>query len=175
MAEPNSLKHTAKVLINSIKAFYDRFLKIRGTPEQIALGMALGLFIGMSPFWGFQTVSAVALASLLGWSKISAAIGVMVTNPVTAPVIYTFTYQLGSKITGFSNPGQISSLFKTDGFLGLIKTSPMIIADLIVGGIIISIPLCLAGYYITLSIITTARKKIRIRPVLKPPKDSKKK
>lgn len=152
-----------------LKAFYIRFLKIRGTPEQISLGIALGIFIGMTPFMGFHTIAAITLASVFGWSKIAAGIGLFVTNSITAPIIYSFTYQLGSKIIGYSDPGKLASLFKEDGFITLIKSSPMIIADLLVGGAIIGIPLSIVGYYVTFELVKSARTKWRKRRKRKNP------
>ena len=37
----------------SVRKTYERFLKIRGTPKEIALGFALGLFVGM--YGSFQS------------------------------------------------------------------------------------------------------------------------
>ena len=53
------------------KTLYQRFIRTRGTPREIALGFALGLFIGFSPTMGAQIVIAVFFASLLKWSKIT--------------------------------------------------------------------------------------------------------
>jgi len=168
-----SLQNKLKRVFVSIKAFYIRFLKIRGTPEQISLGMALGLFIGMTPFMGFHTITAVAMASIFGWNKLAAGIGVFITNPFTAPVIYAFTYQLGSNITGYSDPGELASLFKDDGVIALIKSSPMIILDLLIGGMIIGIPVTVIGYFATLKIVKDARKKFKKRKRLRNRPDSK--
>jgi uncharacterized protein (DUF2062 family) len=55
---------------------YERFIKIRGHPREIALGFALGIFIGMTPTMGVQTPLAVFLAALFKWSKLSAGFGV---------------------------------------------------------------------------------------------------
>lgn len=163
MLNTNFLKNKFKYFLASIKAFYIRFLKIRGSPEQISLGMALGIFIGMTPFMGFHTVSSVALASLFGWNKITAGIGVFITNPVTAPIIYPFTYQLGSKITGYSDPEKLAALFQDNGIISLIKNSPLFITDLLIGGAVIGIPTAIIGYYITFKFVTGAREKWRKR------------
>ena len=158
MSESGFWNSKLNFFLTSIRAFYIRFLKIRGTPEQISSGMALGIFIGMTPFMGFHTIAAVAMSSIFGWSKLAAGAGVFITNPVTAPIIYSLTYRMGSKVTGYTDPGQLASLFKDDGFFALIKSSPMIIADLIIGGMIIGIPMAFAGYYTTFKIVTDARK-----------------
>jgi uncharacterized protein (DUF2062 family) len=40
-------------LLPALQKFYRKFLKLRGDPREIALGFALGLFIGMSPIMGY--------------------------------------------------------------------------------------------------------------------------
>jgi uncharacterized protein (DUF2062 family) len=57
---------------NLLRRAYERFVKIRGRPREIALGFALGVFIGMTPTIGIQMPIAVFFAALVKWSKISA-------------------------------------------------------------------------------------------------------
>jgi uncharacterized protein (DUF2062 family) len=86
----------------TILTIYDRFIKLKGAPREIALGFALGLLIGMTPFFGMHFFSSLLLASLLGWSKIAALVGVNITNVLTAPLIYPVNYWVGVKLVGFS-------------------------------------------------------------------------
>ena len=88
------------MLLDYWRKIYARFLKLRGTSKELALGFALGLFIGFTPTMGIQMALGVFFASLFKWSKITAAIGVQITNPITAPFLYTFTYYIGAKIMG---------------------------------------------------------------------------
>jgi uncharacterized protein (DUF2062 family) len=150
-------------LVETVKRFYRRFLKLRGTSQQIAKGMALGLFIGMTPFLGFHTAMAIMFASLFKWSKIAAGLGVFITNPLTAPVIYTLTYRLGVLVTGFSDHHQWLKLFEPGGVIGLVKSSPMIIVDMLVGGGIIGLPLSIVGYYVTFAMVSSARNRMQRR------------
>ena len=76
------------------------FSRFGANPKEIALGFALGLFVGMTPVMGFHTVIAVFFATMFKWNKISAALAVWITNPVTAPVIYGLTFLLGAKAIG---------------------------------------------------------------------------
>ena len=148
-----------------MKRFYVRFVRLRGTPHQISLGLALGILVGMTPFLGAHTVIAVFLASLFKWSKITATIGVMITNPLTAPLIYPVTYKLGNKVTGLSDPSQWARIFEPGGVIALMKNSPAIIVDLNVGGMILGIPLAVFTYYLTLNAVSRARKRIEMRRV----------
>ena len=37
------------------KEFYDRFISLKGEPANIAMGMAIGVFIGVTPTIPFHT------------------------------------------------------------------------------------------------------------------------
>ena len=75
-----------------------RFIRLSGSPDEIAKGFALGIFIGVTPTFGFEMVIAVFAAFLLRENKLAAVIGVWITNPVTAPFIYAAEYELGRRL-----------------------------------------------------------------------------
>lgn len=112
----------------------------------------------MSPFIFCHTLTAVFLASLLKWNKISAALGVMITNPLTAPFFYSFTYFVGSLFV----PSEIP-LFPEDLNINavreLLKNSPRILWILTVGGVVSGIPIAVAGYYLAYRILVNRKKK----------------
>jgi len=138
---------------------YNRFIKLKGAPREIALGFALGILIGMTPFLGVHFVSSILLASLLGWSKIAAMVGVNITNVFTAPLIYPVTYWVGVRLAGFSKDVDWSMAFKVADILTLMKQSPLILVDLSIGGMILGIPLAVGGYFITFRTICLYRKR----------------
>lgn len=131
-----------------VKRLYQRFLRIRGTPREIGLGFALGLIIGFSPTMGVQIVFAVFMASVLKWSKIAAAAAVQITNPITAPFIYSATYYLGAKIMGIEKPLKPAALMYLDGLIETTRQAPQIFAALTIGGILIGLPLAAVGYLV---------------------------
>lgn len=73
-------------------------LRLRGSPEAIARGAAIGLFVALTPTVGVQAVAALALATLLGANRPVALVAVGVTNPVSFVPAYSFTYWLGSQL-----------------------------------------------------------------------------
>lgn len=77
-----------------------RFVRLRGTPDEIAKGTALGIFIGMTPTFGFQMLIAIFFAWILKENRLAAALGVWVTNPLTAPFIYALEYESGRFLLG---------------------------------------------------------------------------
>lgn len=75
-----------------------RFLRLQGAPDEVAKGMAIGIFVGMTPTLGLQMLIAIFFAMLLKQNKIAAALGVWVTNPVTAAPIYALQYESGRRL-----------------------------------------------------------------------------
>jgi uncharacterized protein len=143
-----------------IKRIYDRFLKIRGTPHEIALGFALGLFIGFTPTMGFQIVLGVFIASLLKWSKITAAIGVQITNPVTAPFIYSVTYFMGSKIMGLETPLILTDM-SVDSLWTMLQQAPQIFTAMTLGGVLVGLPSAVIGYFVVYRTMNRYQSKLK--------------
>ncbi|MFV9645388.1 MAG: DUF2062 domain-containing protein, partial [Desulfobacterales bacterium] len=81
-----------------------RFKQLNGDPHYVALGMSIGVFISVTPTIPFHTVIALALAFILRGSKAAAAIGVWFSNPITIPLFYKGSYDLGISILGNSAP-----------------------------------------------------------------------
>lgn len=125
---------------------YQRFIRIRGHPREIARGFALGLFIGFSPTMGVQIVLAVFLAAFLKWNKFAAAIGVQVTNPVTAPFIYGVTYFIGAKLIGLQTPLLPTASVDWNSIVNMIDQAPRIFLALTIGGAIIGVPAAIIGH-----------------------------
>jgi uncharacterized protein (DUF2062 family) len=142
---------------------YERFLKIRGTPQEIALGFAMGLFVGMSPTLGFQMAIAVFFAVLFKWNKISAAVGVWISNPVTAPVIYPVTYLLGAKVLGIDELYPFPKIMDMSWFLEMLRNTPEIISLMTLGGVILGIPLAVAGYFFTFTAVNKYQQEIKLK------------
>lgn len=143
----------------SLHHAYDRFVKIRGAPREIALGLALGLFVGMSPTMGIQMPIAIFLAALVGWSKISAAMGVWISNPLSAPLLYGVTYYVGAKVLSMPPRVLIHGL-NFEGLKSMILHAPEILWAMTVGGVILGIPISVAGYWISHTLLIRYRKEI---------------
>jgi uncharacterized protein (DUF2062 family) len=136
--------------------FYDRFVRLHGSPRQIARGAALGFFVAMTPTMGIQTYIAILLAALFRISKVAAATTVWLTNPLTAPFIYGFNYMVGAKLLGY--PLQVS-FASNPSWQTLWDSGKCVFLALTVGGMMTGTVAGVAGYFLTLSMITAARDK----------------
>ncbi len=139
--------------VRQLKLSIVRFLRLRGAPDEIAKGLALGVFIGMTPTLGFQMVIAIFLAILLKENKIAAALGVWITNPVTAPIVYALEYESGRLLMGMERARLPSELtWSTLQNLGWEILAPLCVGSLIFG------VLCAAlTYALTLRFIPLAK------------------
>lgn len=78
-----------------LQYFYWRLARLRGQPESLARGLACGVFAGLFPFFGSQTLLAVLLAFLFRGNKILALVGPWISNPFTSLPIYAFNFYIG--------------------------------------------------------------------------------
>jgi uncharacterized protein (DUF2062 family) len=150
-------------LQNGLRRAYERFVKIRGRPREIALGFALGIFIGMTPTMGIQMPIAVFFAAMLRWSKISAAFGVWITNPFTSPFVYGLTYIAGAKLLGLKVTMTLPDDFTWSIVREMLKNAPVIFGALTVGGIIIGLPLAVLSYYLSFAAFNKYQQRIKAK------------
>jgi uncharacterized protein (DUF2062 family) len=77
-----------------------RILHISDSPHKIALGVAIGIFVGWTPVIGPHMIMALALCAVLRANKLVGVACVWVSNPFTFPFIYPPSYLVGRAIVG---------------------------------------------------------------------------
>lgn len=89
----------------SIRKFIkEDVLESDGTNRTKAFSIALGVFIGLSPFWGFQTLIVISLAVLFKLNKVLAFVASNVSLPPFIPFIIAASLFLGAPfVHGESN------------------------------------------------------------------------
>lgn len=96
-------------ILNFRKKSFKRFIKedvleSEGTNRVKAFSIALGVFIGLSPFWGFQTLLVISLAVLFKLNKVLAFVASNVSLPPFIPFIIAASLFLGAPfVLGNSN------------------------------------------------------------------------
>ena len=138
-----------------IQQWINRIKELNGDPHYVAMGMAIGFFVAVTPTIPFHTVIAVGLAYILRASKAAAAIGSWFANPLTIPIFYLASYKTGVMLLGWSFAVDVPSEPVSDPM----KLGLDVIFASIVGGIIIGIVPGIAAYVITRKIIS----KLRVR------------
>jgi uncharacterized protein (DUF2062 family) len=152
-------------------------IRLRGSPQAIAGGFSLGLFIAFTPTIGVQIFLAFFMATALNLNRPAAVLAVWITNPVTIPAIFSLNYWLGSLIwKGPSVPFVSRRLFElasqlttldlwaiTDQLSAVAELGVDVIVPLILGSIIAGTLSAIISYVILLRLLTflTARRARR--------------
>jgi uncharacterized protein (DUF2062 family) len=144
-------------LKDPLKGFYIKFISLKGDPKPIALGMALGIFIGVTPTIPFHTLLIILFGLLFKQNITSAYLGSwIISNPLTIPIFYLAEYQIGEHLLGF----KYSTLVLSDYSLINIATMGwQIIIPLLAGGIILAPIFAIPAYFITHRLIIAVRRK----------------
>jgi hypothetical protein len=106
MDEANSGSMRAKCS-RFLRRYYLQWTRLEGDPGNLALGIALGVFAGVMPVIPFQTILALTLALVFRASKVAAALGTWVSNPLTWTFLYYSSYKLGAWFLGLSGTDAI--------------------------------------------------------------------
>ncbi|MGQ9687580.1 MAG: DUF2062 domain-containing protein [Desulfobaccales bacterium] len=143
-------------LKRTLKYHWLRFRRLQGDPKRLALGAALGVFIGFTPTIPFHTILALSLASLLRVSIITAYMGIWISNPVTWVPQYLLAYEVGRHLLFRGEPLGIPAHADLHAFLDLLWRGGLALQ---VGGLIIALPPALAAYFFTLWAVKRYRRR----------------
>jgi uncharacterized protein (DUF2062 family) len=138
----------------------ERFLELwnsNGSPHEIALGVAIGVFIGITPFYGFHFITAILTALVLKRAnKVAIFLGMNISLPPTIPFITWAGYSIGRKVLGGSYlPMRWNDMsFFTDGtFIHFFYT--LLVGSLILGA-------ALSGLFYLFTFWLFNRRKVRL-------------
>ncbi len=84
--------------LTKFKHFIQKFHKKGLSSEEIAMGVAVGNFIGFIPVLGTHTILAIGLASFMRLSPLIVILGTQVCNPLTIPFQFFLSAEIGSLI-----------------------------------------------------------------------------
>ncbi len=82
-------------IFRKAREYYYLLIKGRESPERIARGFAVGVFIAFNPLLGFHTILCIFFSIIFKASKTASILGSLVCNPFTIPVIYFSEYEVG--------------------------------------------------------------------------------
>ncbi|TVZ27930.1 glycosyltransferase involved in cell wall biosynthesis [Gillisia sp. Hel_I_86] len=82
------------------KFWKEDVLKSQEPAHKKAAAIALGIFVGISPFWGLHTLLVFVLAASFKLNKVIAFLFSNISIPPLIPIIIYASYQAGSVLTG---------------------------------------------------------------------------
>ena len=136
---------------------YDKFISLKGKPEKIALGMAIGVFVGVTPTIPFHTVIILALTFFFRQNFTTAFLGAtVISNPFTIPFFYVSQYHLGKYLLGNGCPEVI---FNDYSMWNIMNSGWNIAFPLLLGGFIMALVLAAPAYFLAYRAVVIIRKK----------------
>ena len=133
-----------KIKKKGIKRFFtEDLLGSADSVEKKSLSIALGVLIGLSPIWGFHTVSVIFLAIFFRLNSVIAFAFSNVSLPPFIPFIIYFSIKLGSWILGDEI---VFSLQEMDFSVGMIKHLKTYLVGSLALAIILSVVAGVASY-----------------------------
>jgi uncharacterized protein (DUF2062 family) len=133
-----------------------KFLRLQDNPQKIAWGMALGVFIGITPTIPFHLIAGLTLATLFRVSPVAALIGIQIGNPVTMPALYVLAYKVGQFLIYGGQPLVFPETFSVNAWLQVLWQGGVALQ---VGGVIIALPPAIVSYFVTLWLMRRYRRR----------------
>jgi len=138
------------------KKILSLFRQQNGSPFFNAKGLAIGIFSGCFPFFGFQTLLGVFFAKIAKGNIVLAAIGTWISNPFTYIPLYYFNYKVGSI---FLNNSPNSIIEKKLVINELWKQGSIFSLRLLLGSSLVGLFLASISYFIVLYIYQIKKKR----------------
>ena len=143
-----------------IKYIKARLQRLPGSPHSIALGFACGVLTSFTPFFGFHILLAMLLAWMLRVSVVASALGTVVGNPLTFPIIITTSIEFGQLLLGREAPVALGAdeyyravLQPTELLERWNELLDVLVIPYAVGGTVIGLPLAISAYLVLRPIV----------------------
>lgn len=142
-------KHTKNpilLLFRKIKLAIIQVYRAKGSPHEIALGVAIGAFWGVFPTFGLSTPLILVLYRFIHFNIITAFAGALVSNPLTSPFLLWISYKVGSIF--FTPPQNIKDILSEKWWEKLQDVGLI----MLVGATIVSTIVAVLAYFIALKL-----------------------
>ena len=142
-----------------IKELISKLIKLNSTPGGIALGVSIGVFIAITPLYGFHTLMVIIAAFLVpGVNKIAILLGTNVSLPPTLPFITWGGYEIGRFILRKNYPPLDYAYFSHITF----QAAKDLYYPLFIGSLILGVFTAVIFYFIALIITKRIYRKRHI-------------
>lgn len=139
----------------TLKERFFRLLRLNSSPPEIAIGVAIGVFIAITPLYGFHTIMVIIAALLIRRvNKIAILLGTNISTTFTFPFITWGGYNIGRLVLGNNYPPLQWQTFKYFSY----KTILHFYYPLFIGSVILGLALAVASYFITFWFIMRRKK-----------------
>ncbi len=116
-----------------------RVSRISDSPYRVAAGLACGIAISFTPFLGLHVLLAVVLAYFIRANLLASAVGTIVGNPWTFPLIWVVIYEAGAIFQGLPLDQDVFAMIDTDQILSSPREAlAPVFEPMVIGGFLIA-------------------------------------
>ena len=144
-------------LFKRYRRLYRRFLRLKENPIAMSRGLAVGVFAGCFPLFGFQTLIGIILAALFRGSKVAAAIGTWISNPITYIPLFVLNFKVGKLLLGIESIS--SQEVNLESLSSLMESGSIFMITLLVGCFAVGLIFSLVSYVLSLYILYRLKRK----------------
>ena len=87
-----------RVSIRRLRERLSALLHLDDPPWRIALALAVGVFVSVTPFYGLHTLLSILVATVARLNKVATVTGAWLNLPWFAPFVYAAALKLGTAI-----------------------------------------------------------------------------
>ena len=154
---------------------YIRLVRINDSPQKVAAGLAVGVFLGILPTFGLGILIALALAIRFKFNKAASILGSLIMNPLTTPFFWTASSVLGAflvnrdwhrtleMVQAFYSHLSVADLATREGWAWVLKGLGAGVYVYLLGNILIALSLSVLFYLLGLHFLQAYRRKKRRR------------
>jgi uncharacterized protein len=141
-------------------------LHLDDPPWRIALALAVGVFISCTPFYFFQTLLAILVATLFRLNKAATIAGTWLNLPWLQPFVYALALRIGTAILAQSDAASRQALalllHRQAGFSWdeLVTLAQSLSIALLVGTTLVGVAGGVLTYVIALRLIRARRRRV---------------
>ncbi len=145
-----------------VRKWMESLLHIHDSPQRTALAVAVGVFIGFSPFLGLHTIIAIAVAFIFNLNRVAVLVGAYSNMPWFLAAWYALATAAGAWLLGTTLPagfgdrlGQLlsQSLFRAEFWRAAAEEMRPLFWPYFVGSMIGSTLLSVIAYWLTFGFI----------------------
>jgi len=159
-----------------------RLVRLRGDPFVLARGIAIGIFIGLTPTIPFHTILTIFFCAVGRGHLVAGLVAsLLVSNPLTIPFQYYISWKVGTILTGSSlSWEQVKYLMGIARDVSMLEAVKLIyinsfrsMVSVLLGGIVFSLPFAITSYFSALYLYIRRQKRQINRLIKTNPNDSK--
>ena len=152
----------------TIRYYFIRLKRLRGTPYSLAMGAALGAAVAITPTLPLHTVMIICLTLLF---RVNTIAGIIIATLISNPLTFIPQYWLAWRIGDWIFPGRLDwsriqtflEAIRHQSLLDSLRTFSHLSVDALLvlqtGGIILAIPTGVGTYFLTRAFFEKIQKK----------------